>query len=68
MLDSKSTSPTARRVTCAHCGVVFGCGLSGDCWCTDVDFRMPVPEDDAQDCLCPDCLRKKALIARLPRA
>jgi hypothetical protein len=67
MFESKHTSPTARRVTCAGCGVVFGCGLSGDCWCSGEDYRMPLPDDAADDCLCPDCLRRKAMPMRLPR-
>ncbi|HWM80427.1 MAG TPA: cysteine-rich CWC family protein [Pseudolabrys sp.] len=60
MFESKSTAPTARRVACAGCGTVFGCGLSGSCWCSDEDYRMPLPDNAAEDCLCPDCLRKKA--------
>jgi hypothetical protein len=67
LLESKSTSATARRVTCAGCGTVFGCGLTGDCWCTSEDYRMPLPDNDADDCLCPDCLRKKALVLRIAK-
>jgi hypothetical protein len=48
-----------RNATCAQCGVAFGCGLSGDCWCADESFRLPLPTD-ASDCLCPDCLRALA--------
>lgn len=70
MLERKHIAPTARRVTCAGCGAVFGCGLSGDCWCADADFRLPLPDDGAADCLCPDCMRAKAakaaIRARLP--
>jgi hypothetical protein len=52
-----------RRLACARCGAAFECG-SGDsegaaCWCMDESYRLPMPE--AGDCLCPACLRAKAL-------
>ncbi|MGN6460430.1 MAG: cysteine-rich CWC family protein [Pseudolabrys sp.] len=65
MLESKHIAPTARRVTCAGCGAVFGCGLTGECWCSTEDYRMPLPDDAAEDCLCPECLRKRAVVQRI---
>jgi hypothetical protein len=67
MLESKKVAAVARRVTCAGCGANFGCGLSDECWCADSDFRLPMPDDSAEDCLCPDCMRKKAVKAKLPK-
>jgi hypothetical protein len=58
MADFLENQP-ARRLACASCGTEFGCNLSGDCWCGDEAFRMPMPLDGG-DCLCPDCLRKLA--------
>ncbi|MGB7257929.1 MAG: cysteine-rich CWC family protein [Pseudolabrys sp.] len=56
-----SAAPSApRRVTCPRCGTAFDCGLSGDCWCAAEPYRLPMPDDTAADCLCPDCLRKRA--------
>jgi hypothetical protein len=54
-----------RRLACARCGAAFDCG-SGDnegaaCWCMDESYRLPMPEAGAGDCLCPACLRAKAL-------
>jgi hypothetical protein len=46
-------------MTCERCGAPFECGLSGECWCADESFRMPLPTG-TQDCLCPTCLRKAA--------
>ena len=39
--------------------MAFGCDVSGDCWCMDEAFTLPMPTDGG-DCLCPACLRKKA--------
>jgi hypothetical protein len=36
-------SATPRRLTCAHCGTPFDCGLGGDCWCAAEPFRLPMP-------------------------
>jgi uncharacterized protein len=50
-----------RAVACARCGAKFECGATADaCWCADEDFRLPMPESDAEDCLCPRCLRAAA--------
>jgi len=49
-----------RTVTCARCGASFGCGLSAECWCASMPARLPLPDDKAEDCLCPDCLRRAA--------
>jgi len=46
-----------RPLTCARCGAAFECGSTlGHCWCAEEDFRLPMPADAAQDCLCPACL------------
>ena len=53
-----------RRLACARCGMAFECGSGGsegaDCWCMDESYRLPMPEQDASDCLCPACLRAAA--------
>jgi len=46
-----------RPLTCARCGAAFECGSTvGHCWCAEEDFRLPMPANAAQDCLCPACL------------
>lgn len=55
-----------RPVVCPRCGATFGCGAAtGDCWCFDEAFRLPVPVEDGAGCYCPDCLR--AIAAGEPR-
>jgi hypothetical protein len=54
------TPPAPRRIACARCGAEFACNLNGDCWCTAEPYRLPVPDRDAEDCLCPQCLRQRA--------
>jgi hypothetical protein len=51
-----------RALTCARCGAAFKCGSTiGKCWCAEEDFRLPMPPaGSAEDCLCPECLRKAA--------
>jgi hypothetical protein len=49
-----------RRIVCARCGEAFACRLGGGCWCDDEAFRLPLPDDAAEDCLCPACLRRAA--------
>lgn len=56
----KAAFTPARTVTCARCGTAFGCGLSAECWCASLPARLPLPDDKAEDCLCPDCLRRAA--------
>jgi hypothetical protein len=65
MADSFSLpQPTAaRRLACARCGTAFDCSLGGGCWCADEPYRLPLPDRTAQDCLCPQCLRKLAASA-----
>jgi hypothetical protein len=61
---SASDFKPARTVVCARCGAAFGCGLSAECWCALVPARLPLPDDGgADDCLCPDCLRRAAGLA-----
>jgi len=55
-----STTAPARSLTCARCGATFDCGLSAECWCSAEAFRVPMGGDLSEDCLCPDCLRRKA--------
>jgi len=59
LMTNRSEIPPSRRLSCAGCGTEFTCSLSGPCWCSEEDFRMPMPLDGS-DCLCPDCLRKAA--------
>jgi hypothetical protein len=52
-----------RRLTCARCNSAFDCGsggTAGGCWCMDEDYRLPMPNPAAGDCLCPACLRAEA--------
>jgi hypothetical protein len=58
-----------RRLACARCGTAFECGAgshSGSCWCVDETYRLPMPADAAEDCMCPTCLRAAAAAAGLP--
>jgi len=52
--------PNHRRLACARCGAAFDCTLNGECWCTAEPYRLPMPDNAAEDCLCPACLRKAA--------
>ena len=56
---TKTVAPTSRRLVCAGCGTEFGCDLSGQCWCMNEPVALPMPTAGG-DCLCRDCLRKKA--------
>jgi len=59
-----------RRLTCSGCGAEFECGTGGrdgGCWCMDRESRLPMPAQDAGDCLCPACLHV-ALQAPAPSA
>ena len=60
----------SRRLACARCGTVFECGAgTGHCWCADEPVRLPLtPAGEAEDCLCPTCLRQAAAAAGEPRA
>jgi hypothetical protein len=53
-----------RKLNCARCGAAFDCGLGGDCWCAAEPYKLPLTKaGEAEDCLCPACLRKAALAA-----
>jgi hypothetical protein len=55
-----------RRLACARCGTAFECGTGGNdgtCWCVDETYRMPMPADPREDCMCPTCLRAAAAAA-----
>jgi hypothetical protein len=49
-----------RQLACARCGTAFECALDGDCWCAAEPYKLPMPADAAEDCLCPACLREAA--------
>jgi hypothetical protein len=52
----------SHRIICARCGTAFNCGGdSGDCWCMDEAYRLPMPTAAREDCVCPACLRQAAL-------
>ncbi len=59
---TKTAVTTGRRLVCAECGTEFGCDLSGSCWCMDEPVALPMPTTGG-DCLCRNCLRKKAGVA-----
>jgi cysteine-rich CWC protein len=67
MMQSPEPVAQPRRLACARCGASFDCGLGGDCWCAAEPYRLPMPASqpasDAEDCLCPACLRKAAAAA-----
>ena len=49
-----------RTLTCERCGASFQCGTGGSegrCWCMEETARLPMPETNAGDCVCPACLR-----------
>jgi hypothetical protein len=52
--------PEPRRLACARCGAVFDCTRTQDCWCNEKSFRLPMPNSDAEDCLCATCLAAAA--------
>lgn len=60
----RSQPPTPRRLTCARCGKAFDCHLGGGCWCAAEPYRLPMPDEAAEDCLCPACLRAAAARAK----
>ena len=62
-MTRSDTLPQPRRLACARCGAAFDCALSAECWCTAEPKRLPMPGDAAEDCLCPDCLRKAATLS-----
>ncbi|UTD30401.1 cysteine-rich CWC family protein [Bradyrhizobium sp. WD16] len=62
-ISSGRNAAGERRTACPRCGTVFGCNLSGGCWCNDISARLPLPTND-EDCLCPACLRAVADAAR----
>jgi hypothetical protein len=51
----------SRNLTCGRCGTTFACSPFEKCWCSDEDFRLPVPLPEPYrsfgDCLCANCLR-----------
>jgi hypothetical protein len=61
MASALPESSAARRLNCARCGRAFDCRLGGGCWCAAEPYRLPMPDSDAEDCLCPACLRAAAI-------
>jgi hypothetical protein len=59
-MSSSHDNAATRRLACARCGTQFECGLGGDCWCAAEPYRLPMPADAAEDCLCPACLKAAA--------
>jgi hypothetical protein len=55
-----SNEAGSRRLSCAHCGTAFDCGLGGNCWCAAEPFRVTAAASSDEDCLCPACLRQAA--------
>jgi len=55
---------TSRSLVCAACGTSFTCTGDADCWCGAEPYRLPMPAtaDASADCLCPQCLRRKAAL------
>jgi hypothetical protein len=59
MTNWKEIIPS-RTINCSACGTAFGCDPEGECWCKEETMRLPIPEEEGADCLCPTCLRKLA--------
>jgi hypothetical protein len=58
------TASSQRNLVCARCGASFACGADdpeGRCWCADEAYRLPMPTNADQDCMCPKCLRAHAI-------
>ncbi|MBX9777592.1 MAG: hypothetical protein K2Y71_24700 [Xanthobacteraceae bacterium] len=60
MASGPNESSAPRRLACARCGAAFDCRLGGGCWCAAEPYRLPMPAADAEDCLCPACLKAAA--------
>jgi len=58
----QKTAIKPRNLICARCGAAFECGLRGECWCTAEPYQLPMPKAASEDCLCPACLRKAAVL------
>jgi hypothetical protein len=68
MIPAPTEPSLPRRLACARCGTAFECGSGGSggtCWCVDETYRLPMPADAAEDCMCPTCLRAAAAAAGL---
>jgi hypothetical protein len=53
-------SGSVMRKVCSQCGAGFECKQASGCWCAELPWTLPVPEDTndpAKGCLCPECLR-----------
>jgi hypothetical protein len=54
------------KLICKACGKDFSCGANtGKCWCFEIDLEKEALAEfrkNFQNCLCPDCLRKKRKI------
>jgi hypothetical protein len=59
-MEQRPQQPAPRKLRCGRCGAAFDCGLGDDCWCAAEPFLLPMPSGDAEDCLCPACLRASA--------
>jgi hypothetical protein len=59
-MTAQTPAASPRRLACARCGAIFDCGLGADCWCAREPYRLPMTKAWIEDCLCPDCLRKRA--------
>jgi hypothetical protein len=67
MASDATQSSAPRRLACARCGTAFDCRLGGGCWCAAEPYRLPMPASDAEDCLCPACLKAAAEADNPPR-
>jgi len=59
MTEKPSTAATLR---CTKCGAEFSCDPAGACWCKDETYRLPMPANKAESCLCPKCLQAMAAV------
>lgn len=53
------TESDAGERSCARCEAHFECGVlagTAHCWCFELPHIMPIVEDAAPGCLCPQCL------------
>jgi hypothetical protein len=60
-----------KQKSCSKCGAEFECGGLFGCWCRDVKLdrdMLAALKARYDDCLCPDCLKKLAVVDTPPNS
>jgi hypothetical protein len=47
------------EILCSHCKAQMSCNPDHGCWCADLPHVLPIPDEVAKGCLCPNCLAGK---------